>query len=160
MAESYPADGLATFLTNHDQNRIADQLGSDVSAERLAASLLLTSPGIPFIYYGEEIGMTGHKPDELIRTPMRWDSTSPAAGFSSGTPWEPLSGDPPEVNVEGQSADPGSLLSTYRVLISQRADRPSLSHGTWTPIEASVPSVNASLRQADGETIIVLREPR
>jgi glycosidase len=156
VSESYPPDGLATFLTNHDQNRVADQLGSDVSAERLAAHLLLTGPGIPFIYYGEEIGMTGHKPDELIRTPMRWDSTTPAAGFSSGTPWEPLSDDPPEVNVEGQSADPGSLLSTYRVLISQRTAGPALSHGSWTPIEVSDPRVNAVLRQADGDTILIL----
>ncbi len=155
VAESYPPDGLATFLTNHDQNRIADQLGSDVAAGKLAASLLLTGPGIPFIYYGEEIGMTGHKPDELIRTPMRWDATVPAAGFSSGTPWEPLSGDPPEVNVAGESADPDSLLSTYRALISLRADHPALSHGDWSLIEASIPSVNAYLRQADGETIAV-----
>ena len=47
VAESYPADGLATFLTNHDQNRIADQLGSDVSAERLAASPAAHEPGYP-----------------------------------------------------------------------------------------------------------------
>jgi glycosidase len=155
VAESYPPDGLATFLTNHDQNRIADQLGSDVAATKLAASILLTSQGIPFIYYGEEIGMTGHKPDELIRTPMRWDATTPAAGFSSGTPWEPLSGDPPEVNVASEEADPDSLLSTYRALISLRTDHPALSHGDWTPIEASIPSVNAYLRQEDGETIAV-----
>ena len=156
VAESYPADGLATFLTNHDQNRVADQLGSDAAAAALAAHLLLTGPGVPFIYYGEEIGMTGHKPDELIRTPMRWNSTTPGAGFSNGTPWEPLSADPPEVNVEDQLADPRSLLSTYRALIAQRHGHPALSHGTWTPIQASDPSVNASLRQADGESIIVL----
>jgi glycosidase len=155
VAESYPPDGLATFLTNHDQNRVADQLGSDVAAAKLAASLLLTSQGIPFIYYGEEIGMTGHKPDELIRTPMRWDATIPAAGFSSGAPWASLSGDPPEVNVATESADPESLLSTYRALISLRADHPALSHGDWAPIEASNPSVNAYLRKADGETIVV-----
>ena len=155
VAESYPPDGLATFLTNHDQNRIADQLGSDVAAGKLAASLLLTSPGIPFIYYGEEIGMTGHKPDELIRTPMRWDATIPAAGFSSGKPWEPLNGDPPEVNVADESADPDSLLSTYRALIELRTRHPALSSGDWTPIDVSIPSVNAFLRQADGETIAV-----
>jgi alpha-amylase len=156
VAESYPPDGLATFLTNHDQNRVADQLGSDVAASRLAASLLLTGQGIPFVYYGEEIGMTGHKPDEQIRTPMRWDASTPAAGFSSGTPWEPLSADPPGVNVASQLADPGSLLSTYRTLIRLRGDLPALSHGSWTPIAASAPSVSASLRQADGETIVVL----
>ena len=59
----------------------------------MAAALLLTGPGVPFIYYGEEIGMTGAKPDERIRTPMRWDASAPAAGFSTHAPWEPLSGD-------------------------------------------------------------------
>jgi alpha-amylase len=155
VADSYPADGLATFLTNHDQNRVADQLGSDLAAEQLAASLLLTGPGVPFVYYGEEIGMTGHKPDEAIRTPMRWDDTA-TAGFSSGTPWEPLSADPAEVNVTTESADPGSLLATYRTLAHLRAAHPALAHGDWTPLDASAPSVIASVRQADGETVLVL----
>lgn len=156
VAQSYPPDGVATFLTNHDQNRVADQLGSDVGASKLAATLLLTGQGVPFVYYGEEIGMTGHKPDELIRTPMRWKASAPSAGFSNGTPWEPLSDDPPEVNVEDESADPGSLLSTYRDLIALRANHPALSHGDWRPLQASAQSVNASLRQADGETILVV----
>ena len=49
------------------------------------ATVLLTLPGTPFIYYGEEIGMTGRKPDELIRTPMQW-SDAEQAGFTEGTP--------------------------------------------------------------------------
>ncbi len=47
------------------------------AAARLAATLLFTSPGVPFVYYGEEIGLTGAKPDERIRTPMRWDAHGP-----------------------------------------------------------------------------------
>lgn len=156
VAESYPPDALATFLTNHDQNRVADQLGSDVAAGKLAASLLLTGPGVPFIYYGEEIGMTGHKPDERIRTPMRWDASQPAAGFSTAAPWQTLSEDPPDVNVADESADQDSLLSTYRSLIALRAGHPALSEGTWTPVEVSDPRVNASLRQGDGETVLIV----
>jgi alpha-amylase len=156
VAESYPPDGLATFLTNHDQNRVADQLGSDLAAGKLAATLLLTGPGVPFIYYGEEIGMTGHKPDERIRTPMRWDGSEPAAGFSTATAWQALSEDPVAVNVADESVDPDSLLSTYRSLVALRAEHRALSEGTFTPLDASEPAINASLRQADGEAVLVV----
>jgi len=155
VIDSYPPDGLATFLTNHDQNRVADQLGSDLAAEKLAASLLLTGPGVPFIYYGEEIGMTGHKPDERIRTPMRWDASTDG-GFSSGTPWEPLSDDPVGTNVATETSDTGSLLATYRSLMQLRAAHPALSHGDWTPIGTSVATVTAFLRQVDGESVLVV----
>ncbi len=77
VTELYPAGGLATFLTNHDQDRIMSELDGDPAAAGLAGALLLTGAGTPFVYYGEEIGMTGRKPDERIRTPMRWDATEP-----------------------------------------------------------------------------------
>jgi alpha-amylase len=67
-----PDFNFATFLTNHDQNRVMSVLNGNVDKAKVAASLLLTSPGTPFIYYGEEIGMQGRKPDEDIRLPMQW----------------------------------------------------------------------------------------
>jgi len=156
VASSYPAGGAATFLTNHDQNRVATQLGSDPAAERLAAALLLTGPGVPFIYYGEEIGMTGAKPDERIRTPMRWDDSAPAAGFSTTTPWQPLMGDPEGNDVASESADPGSLLSSYRNLIRLRSEHPALATGDWTKVKASSPAVAAFLRHVPGEDVLVV----
>jgi glycosidase len=155
VADDYPALGAATFLTNHDQNRVASQVDADPGAEQLAATILLTGQGVPFVYYGEEIGMTGTKPDERIRTPMRWDP-SEAAGFTTASPWEALSEDPAERNVATESADAGSVLSTYRSLIHLRADHPALSHGDWTPVDASDPGVVAAVRQADGETVLVV----
>ena len=146
IAEAYPRDTLATFLTNHDQNRLIDQLGGDPAAARLAAALLLTGPGVPFVYYGEEIGMSGRKPDERIRTPMRWDATEPAAGFSTVEPWEPLSLDPPEVNVAGQAADPDSLRSLYRDLIRYRTATPALSRGDLLPVDSPDRGIVAYLR--------------
>jgi glycosidase len=122
---------------------------------RVAADLLLTGPGVPFIYYGEEIGMTGRKPDERIRTPMRWDGSS-AAGFSSHDPWEAMSDDPAAINVASESADPGSLLSHYRDLIRLRADHPALAEGTFVPVASDVPSVVAALRSSQTETALVL----
>jgi glycosidase len=152
----YPASGgFGAFLTNHDQDRVASQLNSDAAELRVAADLLLTGPGVPFIYYGEEIGMTGRKPDERIRTPMRWDGSS-AAGFSSHDPWEAMSDDPAAINVASESADPGSLLSHYRDLIRLRADHPALAEGAFIPVASDVPGVVAALRSSQTETALVL----
>jgi alpha-amylase len=156
VADSYPPGGVATFLTNHDQDRVADQLESDPAAEKLAAALLLTGQGVPFIYYGEEIGMTGQKPDERIRTPMRWDGMEANAGFSSATPWEALSDDPQGTDVATESLDPSSLVASYRTLVQLRDAHPALSHGDWTPIDSSSPAVLAYLRRAGSESVLVV----
>ena len=71
ILESYGQGQYAAFLTNHDQNRVINQLQRNRERARIAATLLLTNPGVPFIYYGEEIGMRGIKPDEDIRRPMQ-----------------------------------------------------------------------------------------
>ncbi len=63
----------ATFLKNHDQSRILSELENDEDKMRVAASILFTLPGTPYVYYGEEIGMKGMKPDEYIREPFLWD---------------------------------------------------------------------------------------
>src|SRR5512137_717052 len=104
------------FLTNHDQNRVISTLEGNRNKARVAASLLLTSPGMPFIYYGEEIGMEGMKPDENIRRPMQWTGDE-NGGFTSGKPWRALDSKFKFVNVAAQLDDPASLLSHYRSLI-------------------------------------------
>ena len=157
ITKLYPSSGgFGAFLTNHDQDRVASQLNGDAGALRVAADLLLTGPGVPFVYYGEELGMTGAKPDERIRTPMRWDASTPAAGFSTHAPWEALSGDPTALNVATESADPGSLLSHYRDLIRLRAAHPALAAGTWTAVDVDAPGVVAALRTSPTETALVL----
>jgi glycosidase len=151
-----PSAGYGAFLTNHDQDRIASQLGGDLAKLRVAADLLLLGPGVPFVYYGEEIGMTGAKPDERIRTPMRWDDSQPAAGFSTDLPWEALSGDAPSLNVAAEAADPASLLSRYRELIRLRAAHPALATGTWTGLVSDAPNVVAALRSSATELAVTL----
>ncbi|HET7702338.1 MAG TPA: alpha-amylase family glycosyl hydrolase [Candidatus Limnocylindrales bacterium] len=156
-AELFGADETAGFLTNHDQSRIASQLREDPAALRLAAGLLLTGAGTPFLYYGEEIGLTGEKPDELIRTPMPWTGDGPAAGFTTGTPWEPLAAGWETRNVAAQVDDPGSLLAAYRDLIDLRASQPALALGTSVPLESSDTAVAAFLRaRADGPGRVVV----
>jgi len=145
--QEYPRHRFGTFITNHDQNRVMTQFGSNTDKAKLAASLLLTMPGTPFIYYGEEIGMTGAKPDELIRTPLHWDD-SEQGGFTNGTPWQSLNSDFPDRNIAAQMQDPDSLWSTYRDLVHLRRTLPILRRGALTFIETSSSAVSCFLRHS------------
>jgi alpha-amylase len=149
VSAAYPADGYAAFLTNHDQDRVFDVLGQDTAAAKQAATLLLTNPGIPFIYYGEELGLRGRKPDERIRTPLPWTAQAPGYGFTSGEPWQAVADGVETANVATQTDDPASLLSWYRTLIGLRTANPVLSGGRLIPLVASDPGVYAVLRVDD-----------
>ena len=146
---------VATFLTNHDINRVMSQLGRDVEKAKAAATLLFTTPGVPFIYYGEEIGMTGIKPDEMIRTPMQWDGT-PQAGFTSGSPWISVNDNADTVNVAAQDQDPKSLLSHYRNLIQARNKHVALRIGKYIKVDTGSDTVYAVVRRSANETVLVL----
>jgi glycosidase len=150
--DSYPAGQYATFLANHDQNRARSRLLDDEQA-KVAATLQLTFPGVPFIYYGEEIGMQGAKPDENIRRPMQWE---PGGGFTTAEPWHLYYEDYQERHVAGQSEAPNSLLNHYRSLIHLRNTHSALRVGSWHPIEVDHRSVHAYLRADDDEVILVL----
>jgi glycosidase len=146
---------FATFLTNHDQNRVMSTLGDKPEKAKVAATLLLTGPGVPFIYYGEEIGMLGKKPDEDIRLPMQW-SAEPNSGFTSGTPWRALNKDWETKNVAAQTGLDGSLLEHYRTLISLRNNHAALRVGDTLVIDSGNKSVYAVLRVSQGETVLVV----
>jgi alpha-amylase len=152
----FPPGQFAAFLTNHDQNRVMSVLGGDTAKARLAAVMLLTSPGVPFIYYGEEIGMTGTKPDEDIRRPMQWEGTSPGVGFTTGQPWRAAASDYPEVNVAAQIGDPDSLLSTYRDLIGLRRAHAALRTGDTAMVDPGSGRLYAVLRYNELEAFLVL----
>ena len=146
VAGRYPNGGAATFLTNHDQARTMTELHGDRVGAGLAAEALLTSPGTPFIYYGEEIGLRGAKPDQDIRTPLPWTGEGPGFGFTTGAPWEALAPDPETTNVAAEAADPGSLLATYRALIDARRTEPVLAVGGAWPVTVARRDVAVTLR--------------
>lgn len=150
-----PDWNFATFLTNHDQNRVMSTLGGNVEKAKVAAALMLTSPGTPFIYYGEEIGMEGIKPDEYIRRPMQWNYEQ-YAGFTTGDPWEEIGENYSTVNVELQTTNENSLLNWYRQLIQLREEYPVFSSGGYTAIKCSDRGVYAALRESEEATILVL----
>lgn len=152
-----PSNRYSPFLRNHDQTRTVTALAGDLAAARLATTILLTIPGLPFVYYGEELGMTGDKPDPRLRTPMHW-RRAPAAGFTTGMPWEPLQPDSLTANVEAQEREPNSLLNHHRRLIHLRARHPALADGELVPLTASHDAVAAWVRRdADsGRSVLVV----
>jgi glycosidase len=152
---SYPYLQYATFLTNHDQNRTFTVLGEDEGKAKAAAGLYLTLPGVPFLYYGEEIGMTGAGDHLNIRTPMQW-TDGDEAGFTTGTPWRPVNGNYVDYNVAEESADPNSLLEWYRRLVHVRNSSPALRQGTHDPLASSVSPVLAFVRTDEQQTVLCM----
>jgi glycosidase len=150
-----PNDRWSAFLRNHDQPRTRTELGGDIRKARLASLLLLTMPGVPFVYYGEEIGMIGAKPDERLRTPMQWRSGH-ADGFTTGTPWEVLQDDSATTTVEAQERDSTSILAMNRRLIHLRSRVPALGTGKLVPLSASADGVAAYLRRAGDQAVLVV----
>jgi len=162
-----PNGRWSTFLRNHDQTRTLTALGGTsvagspeaVARAKLAVTMLLTLPGLPFIYYGEEIGMTGDKPDERLRTPMQWDGTA-NGGFTRGAPWETLQSDWSTTNVAAQDRDPTSLLALHRALIRLRATNAAVGSGEFAPLTASAPGVAAYVRRDGDRAVLVVANLR
>lgn len=153
LQEALPDHRYSPFLRNHDQSRTMTVLEGDADRARMAAALLLTLPGLPFIYYGEEIGIAGDKPDENLRTPMHWTSTG---GFTTGTPWRAPQADWATRNVQAQNADPRSLLNLHRRLIHLRAQHPALATGRLVPLTASNGAVAAFVRREGDRAVLVV----
>jgi glycosidase len=154
---AYPPGQRGVFLTNHDQPRTMTELGGSVEAAKAAATLLLTAPGVPFVYYGEEIGMEGTKPDERIRTPMPWATTAPGFGFTEAQPWQSFADGAETANVGRQTDDDRSLLAWYRDLIAARAAEPAIRATDTTVMPSSDEAIFAALRRsADGAALVLV----
>ena len=146
---------FSTFLTNHDQNRVFDEMSGDINKLKTAASIYLTLPGTPYLYYGEEIGMKGSKPDEKIRTPMQWTGSS-GAGFSTVNPWYSINSNYPSYNVQLMNTDTNSLLGYYKKLIQTRNATAALSVGTYQNILCSDTAVLSFIRTFNNQSYLVL----
>ncbi len=162
-------------LNNHDTPRSASRYAQGEDDERLkvAAMLLLTQRGTPFLYYGEEIGqrdipITRSQIRDPIgkrywpffigrdgcRAPMQWDA-SPNAGFSPAPPWLPVHRDYTQRNVQAQQSDPNSLYHFYRRLIQLRREYPALRQGLFLPLTYEPRLLLAYLRQTSEQTVLV-----
>ncbi len=174
----------ANVLSNHDQPRHASRYdapdgvptATGEARAKVAAAVLLTLRGTPFMYYGEELGLRGLRiPNskafdpparrasllspwwnrDQARGPMPWAS-GPLGGFSSGTPWLPLPPDVDTRNVERQAGDPDSILSWYRQLLHARREQPALTRGSQELLDAGDEDVLAYRRTDEGRSAVVL----
>jgi len=155
-------------LGNHDQSRIATRLGGQQQA-RLAAMLKLTLPGVPFVYYGDEIGMEDYKDlpvekrkDLFVegnrdpeRTPMQWNADT-FGGFSDVEPWLPINPQYKNIHVNKQEKDEKSMLSLYKSLLRLRRSLSSLLDGRYLPVAIDVEHVFGYIRAYGNEEILVL----
>jgi len=151
----YPYLQYATFLTNHDQDRSFTVLGEHEGKARAAAGIYMTLPGVPFVYYGEEIGMVGSGDHLNIRRPMQW-TDGPNAGFTTGSPWNSIGWNHQQYNVADEEGDPGSLLEWYKTLIHVRNESPALRRGRHHRLASSESSVMAFVRDDDQERVLCL----
>ncbi len=168
-----PVGGWTNWLLgNHDESRLASRMGA--ANARLAAVLLLTLRGTPFLYYGDELGMTDVEvPDNAskdpwgdnvsylsrdgARSPMQW-SSDPLCGFSTNpqtVPWLPAGPDCDKSSVEAEIDDPGSMLNLYRRLLDLRRESAALRLGSYLSHPASSDQVLVYRREADEETMTV-----
>ncbi|MES2388740.1 MAG: alpha-amylase family glycosyl hydrolase [Bacteroidota bacterium] len=152
--QAYPTLKYGSFLTNHDQDRSMSQLGNSLRKAKVSASVMLTVPGVPFIYYGEEIGITGSGAHEDVRTPMQWNANA-NAGFTTGSPWRGVNTNFAVNNVAAQQQDSASLLNHYKKLIRLRTGHDALQKGYYLPAVASTGTVLAFARIYGEESIII-----
>lgn len=153
--ENNPDFTDAIFLRNHDQVRIRTSFGGSIDKSILAASIYLTIPGTPFIYYGEEIGMEGAKPDEYIREPFKWtdDMKSECQTYWIIPKYNiPNNG----ISVETQLKDQNSILNHYKRLIDLRRKYKAFSLGILDKISTKDKTILAYKIKYENEEIIVI----
>ena len=158
------ADAISTpKLANHDEDRTASQLGNYKPKIRLAAAVLLTAAGRPYIYQGEELGYWGTKAggDEYVRTPILWTSSQASAatkGISNKVDWNMLQ---PGISVESQAKDEASLLSLYRRFAYARSVNPAMANGWPEADERTMGSYDGHvagwyLHEEGGEKVVLV----
>ncbi len=115
----------ATFIRNHDMSRTLTEVFDNKEKAKLAAAIHLTLPGTPFVYYGEEIGQKGRKPDEHIREPFDWYASGTGEGMtdmvkSGFKTVEKYTKANDGISLEEVSKDPDSIFNYYKQLIDIR----------------------------------------
>ena len=146
----------AIKLSNHDEDRTGSDLGRSAAKEKLAGAVLLTSPGKPFIYQGEELGYWGTKSggDEYIRTPVKWTRTGsvPTTALNGKVDQSMLTSD---ISVEAQLATDGSVLNVYRAFAKARNASAALASGDIQEVKSSEAGIGLWTRSASGERVLV-----
>ena len=185
------------YLGNHDQPRQVSRYGNDselfrARSAKMLATLIHMMRGTPYIYQGEELGMTNayftrldqYQDVEVFnawkqwvesgrvdgqdmlryyarlsrdnaRTPMQWNREK-HAGFTTGTPWLPVTGNYPMINAEDQQNDPDSVYHYYRKLIELRHTHEIIVYGRFVPLLEDDENVYAYARELDHQKLTVM----
>ncbi|MBK7905804.1 MAG: alpha-glucosidase C-terminal domain-containing protein [Gemmatimonadetes bacterium] len=158
------------FLENHDVERFATAVGGDLRKAKLGAALNLTLQGVPLLYYGQELGMTGKQirdpsssdgGDIPLREAYPWTSRvgpGMAVWYRNSGPWwdqSPLNTGR-GVSLESQRGQPDSLLATYQRLLALRRAHPALVSGDQEIVETDHASVFAFRRSAGADRLVVV----
>jgi alpha-glucosidase len=169
-------DGWPCYvLSNHDIPRHISRYGGrhPEAVAKVAAAMLLTLRGTPFLYYGEEIGLpnTRLRRNEIVdppgrrywpiykgrdpaRCPMPWDATI-NAGFTTGHPWLPVHPAFHNLNVAAQREDPRSVFSFYRSLLHLRRSAPALHGGGLRSLQRDPQRGLVYLRKAGDQSALI-----
>jgi maltose alpha-D-glucosyltransferase/alpha-amylase len=145
------------------RRRLAPLLDNDVNRMELFTAMLLSLPGSPILYYGDEIGMGDNiwlGDRDGVRTPMQW-TPDRNASFSTATPGKlhlPVIMDPvygyQRVNVETEMENSSSLLHWTRRMIQVRKQHPCFGMGTFTDLGGSNPSVLSYVREFGDDVVL------
>lgn len=144
----------SVFLANHDQDRVMSQLGGDVNKAKLAATIQMTLPGMSWIYYGEEIGMSGAKPDEDIREAMKWSANQETLPNSRWRQWKYNN---ELASLEEQRVDEASMFATYRALAKLKSTDAVIRFGAYVDYE--IPTsfrLFSYFREFEGTTYFII----
>ena len=152
------ADAITSFfLSNHDQNRFASEIGKNLDKQKLAAAVLLTIPGKPFIYQGEELGYWGTKNggDEYVRTPILWDKAGKQCakkGVENKVDNSMLTAN---ISVEAQQGDNTSILNVYKKFGKARNASKALAEGSIKEVSSNKSTIAVWEMSYDGEKVLV-----
>ena len=146
--KKYNADFIdAPFLTNHDQARLAGNLKGNVAEIKLAAGMYLLTPGIPFVYYGEELGMMSGTKDETKRTPFLWvqmDAKKKPAYMTSWSAAADCIYNKKTIGLDVQKKDKNSLYNYYKAIINFRNSSPAFAaHSELIPFDSGNSAVSS-----------------
>lgn len=161
LAETYGSTNSAyidaPFLANHDNARVSNFLGADEEKMKMAAGLLMTMNGSPFVYYGEEIGMSssGSK-DENKRLPFIWSATD-LIGMTDGPDNADSGIKSAFAAVDVQLTDSLSILNYYKRAIQIRNENPEIARGNVTVMdELSNDDICVIKKEYDGSVIYIV----
>jgi glycosidase len=149
-----------TKLSNHDEERTGSVLGKSTDKEKLAAAVLLTAGGSPYIYYGEELGLYGNQNngDEYVRGPMLWGDKT----VTSYTDKIDKTVANSIKSVAEQQADANSLLNVYVQFTKLRNTYPALAegtmskHGTYNDSNTTDKAIGAWYMTKDSQKMLVV----